>query len=303
MMNGERTVMNKNAGYIEPEKTIDHYTLKWIASIFMLVDHFAYAIIYCVFLSGRTGTDPWLWGLYRFMRGAGRIAFPLYIYMLADGFFYTRNRMRYLDRLIIFSLISEIPFDMAFNGTLQSKSPFFPEFSSQNVFFTLALGFGAMWIIDGLWTRLRNDLRQGEKGRLESGMRCLLYGTAMAAAAGAAFWAAWIMKTDYKYYGVMAILTAWALRHLGSGWLEMAGIGVTLTLGQAAYLIAKVGLHSYFANRNWTEIYSLLAVFIIIFYNGRKGRDSGVIRWGFYLFYPVHLLVLAFLAAFIQDWI
>ncbi len=60
MMNGERTVMNNTAGYIEPKKTIDHYTLKWIASIFMLVDHFAYAIIYCVFLSGKTGTDPWL---------------------------------------------------------------------------------------------------------------------------------------------------------------------------------------------------------------------------------------------------
>ncbi len=282
---------------MESRKIINHYTLKWIAAIFMLIDHIGYAIVYQVYIYDRIGTPSWIWDIYRLMRRAGRISFPLYIYMLAAGFYYTRNRMQYLDRLILFSLLSEIPFDMAFNETLKTRPPFFLEFSSQNVFFTLALGFGAMWIIEELLVRLRKELHQGEGGRRETVICCLLYGTVIAAVAAGACYGAWIMKTDYKYYGVLAILAGWLLQHLGSDWLEMTGIGVTLTLGQASYIIPKTGLQAYFDNKNWIEIFSLLAVFIIIFYNGQKGKDSRFIRWGFYLFYPAHLLVLAFFAA------
>ena len=108
-------------------------TLKWIAVISMLIDHTAEILI-----NHNTAlTDP-IWAqIYVLMRGIGRIAFPIYAFLLVEGFLHTRDVKKYLARMLTFAVVSEIPFDLAVFHT-----PFY--WGYQNVFFTLFLGLLAL---------------------------------------------------------------------------------------------------------------------------------------------------------------
>lgn len=100
------------------------FQLKWIAIITMLVDHVG-AVLF-----------PYERGF----RIIGRIAFPIFCFLIVEGFSHTRNVRHYMARLGIFALISEIPYDLAFHG-----EPVYTE--GQNVFFTLLLGVLMMYLM------------------------------------------------------------------------------------------------------------------------------------------------------------
>lgn len=133
--------MNSNFGKDDKFNNIKIFSgaqLKYIAFLSMLVDHVNKALIYPM-LTGKGFLDL-LSDLFDIF---GRIAFPLFMFFLVEGFFKTRNRLRYLLYLIIFGIISEIPFDLC-----QSAVIFQPY--SNNVMFTLALTLVMIWIIDEL---------------------------------------------------------------------------------------------------------------------------------------------------------
>ena len=133
--------MNSNFGKDDKFNNIKIFSgaqLKYIAFLSMLVDHVNKALIYPM-LTGKGFLD-FLSDLFDIF---GRIAFPLFMFFLVEGFFNTRNRLRYLLYLIIFGIISEIPFDLC-----QSAVIFQPY--SNNVMFTLALTLVMIWIIDEL---------------------------------------------------------------------------------------------------------------------------------------------------------
>lgn len=133
--------MNSNFGKDDKFNNIKIFSgaqLKYIAFLSMLVDHVNKALIYPM-LTGKGFLD-FLSDLFDIF---GRIAFPLFMFFLVEGFFKTRNRLRYLLYLIVFGIISEIPFDLC-----QSAVIFQPY--SNNVMFTLALTLVMIWIIDKL---------------------------------------------------------------------------------------------------------------------------------------------------------
>ena len=105
--------------------------LKWIATISMFIDHVA-----AIFLDSSSL-------LYWSMRLIGRLTFPLYCFLLVEGFSHTSHKRRYGISLLIFALISEIPFDLALNNSHL-------EFTSQNVFVTLWIGFITMVFLERL---------------------------------------------------------------------------------------------------------------------------------------------------------
>ena len=105
----------------------------------MLLDHIGAAILLFVFRA--QGRQEPLNTIYDVLRDVGRIAFPLFIFLLTEGLAHSRNAGRYLLRLFIFALVSEVPFDLAFYGV-------FPYWDKQNVFFTLLLGLAAICCMD-----------------------------------------------------------------------------------------------------------------------------------------------------------
>jgi hypothetical protein len=115
------------------KKGISGATLKWIAVITMIIDHFG-ASLYCLL-------PNWSYGTYDILRNIGRISFPIYCFLLVEGFFHTRNVKKYILNCLIFALISEIPFDMAMHG-----KPVY--IYSQNIYFTLGLGLVALYVLD-----------------------------------------------------------------------------------------------------------------------------------------------------------
>ncbi len=138
-------------------------TLKIIAIISMLIDHFGASIVefYLYNILQPNGTEyskalicsrvPRLWmewmgdpekvqNLDITIRSIGRLAFPIFCFLLVEGFLHTRNMKKYLVRLGIFALVSDLPFDMAFFGEITIKH--------QNVFFTLFIAVFALLAAD-----------------------------------------------------------------------------------------------------------------------------------------------------------
>lgn len=114
-------------------KGINTFTLKMIAIVSMLIDHIGAALFPHITI----------------LRVLGRIAFPIFAYTIVEGFVHTHDLKKYMIRLGIFALLSEIPFDLTFSGKII-------EFGHQNVFFTLLLGVAML----ALYVRGRNVTEQ-----------------------------------------------------------------------------------------------------------------------------------------------
>lgn len=146
--------------------------------VFMLVDHIAYVMI-----ERGLGYGGNLYMINRTMRSMGRLAFPIFCFTIVEGFQRTSNSREYLKRLIIFALISEIPFDLAFRGRMFSMD-------LQNVFWTLAFGLAAMIIY--------NDV--------------FMAGWKKAIGLLVCFYLPYRFHTDYSVYGVLAIFLMYLFR-------------------------------------------------------------------------------------------
>lgn len=131
--------------------------LKYIACTTMLIDHIGASCLEAGILrpaldAGALSTDALasdpLYLLDGVLRFTGRLAFPIFCFLLVEGFVHTHDVRRYVRRLLLFGLISEVPFDLAF-----FRTPFDP--SQQNVYWTLA--FGVLGGVEGVLFR-RTDI-------------------------------------------------------------------------------------------------------------------------------------------------
>lgn len=125
-------------------------TLKFIALVTMFIDHIGAVLLEKGVISAYNQGLPSalsyqdsliLSQIDPYLRSIGRIAFPIYCFLLVEGFFHTSDRLKYVQRLFLFALLSEIPFDLAFNDS-------FLEVSYQNVMFTLLIGFLTIWAME-----------------------------------------------------------------------------------------------------------------------------------------------------------
>ena len=128
------------------QQGISGYWLKVIAVVSMLIDHTS-----AVILEQISGLENPAF----LMRIIGRLAFPIYCFLLVEGFYHTRSRAKYAGRLFLFALISEVPFDLAFSRRMC-------DFSSSNVFFTLLFGLLVIWGVEGIKQKFVADV-YGEK--------------------------------------------------------------------------------------------------------------------------------------------
>ncbi len=233
--------------------------LKIIAYVTMLIDHTA-ATLWNVRLIRSAD-------FYMALRAVGRLAFPIFGFLLIEGVRHTKDKVRYGARILLLGVLSEIPFDLALFGGWYRPN-------YQNVFFTLALGLLVASFVD--WC----GKQEGKKA----------VGAALLTVAVAAL-AAWIaekpLRCDYGWAGVLMIavmsldLLPWrALRAKWAGDLFLR------------LLIMGAGILVCVLLTNSIEAYAFFALLPIGLYNGKKGYQSRALQWTFYLIYPVHLLIL-----------
>lgn len=237
--------------------------LKLIACVTMLIDHVGATVVLKLYLSGQTigGSRQAVYWVYILMRMIGRIAFPIYCFLLAEGAHYTKNPKKYAMRLAIGAVLSELPFDFAFWGGWT--------WEHQSVMLTMLLGFLV----------------------LEAMAKCdhkLLQIIVMLPFALAAEW----LQTDYGGAGVLLIALFGLTRELPYRWLlQLAGMVLIIyTLIPSWFHIGGIRIP--------LEMFALIALIPIVLYSGRKATSSKAVQWGFYLFYPVHLMVLCLLQQF-----
>lgn len=220
-------------------------TLKLIAIITMLIDHIGASTLETYMHFYPEASVKWE-SIYNICRLIGRVAFPIFIFLLIEGFYHTKNRWRYARNLFIFGLLSEMPFDLAFFGT-----GFY--FGYQNVMFTLLLGFITMWVDDKVKTE--------SMGYIKSGI-CFLI------CAGIAHFG----HTDYGFFGVSAIYALYQARKYKCIFIT----GIALFAWETTAPIAFLFTSFYNGKRGLS-----LKYFFYLFYPVHLWL-LGLIRWHFF---------------------
>lgn len=253
--------------YDENGYGISGFGLKMIAVITMLIDHIAATIILRMMCYSDSSMftdniDTWQ-NIYSILRGIGRMAFPIYCFLIVEGFNYTKNKYKYLLRLAIFALISEIPYDMAFNNCVL-------EITSNNVFFTLAMGLCAIIGID----YIKDKITFGDETEnifcrfVKMLLKCIAM---MTIVLGTMVLNEYVLSADYGASGVATIVIMYFL----------------YTNKMVGFLCGVIFLGLTTAS---IEFVALLMVFLINMYNGERGKQ---LKYFFYGFYPVHLMILS----------
>lgn len=226
------------------QKILPQEALKLIACITMLIDHFGHVIVPEL-------PVPYMAELYYACRVIGRIAFPIYAFLLAEGMRHTRNPNKYVLRLGLGVLLAEIPFDFALFGGWT--------WEHQSVMVTLTLGAIMIRCMDKTGNQLLKQLMMLLTAFVAE-MLCCDYG----------FWGILMMGTfalteNLLWQSLCILLINWLIPSL-----DIPVLGIRMSI----------------------QLFAFFAMVPIALYSGRKLTHNRMLQWGFYLFYPLHLLVL-----------
>lgn len=190
----------------------------------------------------------------------GKISFPLYAFLISEGYVHTRNFSKYLTRLIVFGVISQIPAYLLFAG--KSFNGLY-----LNIFFTLALGLLGIRIYDKI------------KSKYISTPLIILLAVI-----------AELLKLDYGAFGVLMIVCFYVFkRNKLNMVLSQMFLMFILYMKKMSYYTFSLFNLQYIL---FQLLFSVISLAIILTYNGKKGKSSGKIKLMFYFFYPVHLIIL-----------
>ena len=234
-------------------KCINALELKVLAMALMLCDHMWATVLPDI---------GWISNL-------GRLAFPIFAFQIVEGFYQTHDRKKYIRRMLVFALISEIPFDLMTSGVW-----FYP--FHQNVMVTFLIGLLMLsWM-----ERVRGTLWK------------YLLVSAICAALSIVLGS--IVMADYFQFGLLTVLLFYWTRNWKYGWvIQLAGmiwihgiymgsLELTMHLFGQTFVIPQQGL-------------AVLSLIPIWMYNGKQGYHSKPVQYACYAFYPVHMLILYFL--------
>lgn len=234
-------------------KCINALELKVLAMALMLCDHMWATVLPDI---------GWISNL-------GRLAFPIFAFQIVEGFYQTHDRKKYIRRMLVFALISEIPFDLMTSGVW-----FYP--FHQNVMMTFLIGLLMLsWM-----ERVRGTLWK--------------YLLVSAACAALSIVLGSIVMADYFQFGLLTVLLFYWTRNWKYGWvIQLAGmiwihgiymgsLELTMHLFGQTFVIPQQGL-------------AVLSLIPIWMYNGKQGYHSKPVQYACYAFYPVHMLILYFL--------
>ena len=231
------------------------FSLHIMAMVFMLCDHLWGTIV--------PGAD-WLTCI-------GRLTFPIYAFMIVEGYFHTKNLRKYVKRLLLFAILSEIPFNLAMGSRL-----FYP--IHQNVLWSFLIAIGL--------------IHWNEKVKSKQLWKRILVGIASVCIA---YIGGIITFVDFYNAGILTVLAFYYFK--GRKWWCYLGQLVFLwyinfeLLGGYSYEVMLFG-ETHFIARQGIAVLSLIPIWL---YKGRQGYHSKALQYFYYAFYPLHLLILGIL--------
>lgn len=232
------------------------FHLKIIALITMFIDHIGYVIFPNHF---------WL-------RYIGRIAFPIYAFLISEGLKKTSNIKKYLKNLLILALISELFYDLCFNKNINF-------FYKTNTVYTLFIASSSIYLYNKNSDNIIKYLS-------------LLLGLSIS----------YILKTDYDILGVLLIFIFYFL-HNKYEYLIYGIIWVNIKyLSNISYILQYIFNKNiylsniYIINSLGLYLFTIVPFLIIMFYNNKKGNS---LKYIFYILYPLHLFILCIIKLFI----
>lgn len=227
--------------------------LKVIAMVTMFIDHAGIILIspmehaFTPWFTYSWMGNTYYYCLYRLFRDIGRLAFPIFGFLLLEGFLHTSSKSKYARNLFLFALLSEIPFNLMIGNSW--RYPY-----GQNIFFTLLIAFLCMWGLEYFY------------GKPFLQLLCV------AAALAASFFG----QVDYGINGIVFLLLLYIFRY------------------QRVYQTIFGCLSLYF---EWKACFAFLPIRL---YNGKRGFIQGKwMKYFFYAFYPLHILLLILLQSII----
>ncbi|MBR2894737.1 MAG: hypothetical protein IKC03_03630 [Oscillospiraceae bacterium] len=231
-------------------------SLHMIAMVIMLIDHLK-----------RVFPDITL------LSCIGRIAFPIFAFLIVEGYHHTRDVKKYAQRLLIFAILSEIPSDL-----MSIASPFYSR--HQNVLWTFLIGLALI------------HLNEKAKNTGKIVLRVL----AAAGTIAVGYYVGMLTRVDYSQAGVLTVLTFYFFR--GRKW--WCFVGQLVSLGYLHFvMLASTALeftvlgHALSIPKQGLAILALIPIWL---YRGRQGAHTKGLQFLYYAFYPVHMLVIAVLA-------
>lgn len=235
---------------------MNNFHLKCFACIVMLIDHIGAILLPDVII----------------LRYIGRLAFPIFAFLISEGYEKTKNRKSYALRLLSFAIFSQIPYSIAFN-TLRL-----------NIFFTLLGGLGAIAICDYDF----NFFNFREKFKIpDNKYKFIQYIVKIVLIFGLCILFT-VVNTDYSAYGILTIL---CFKLFKGNYKRLIFYIIIINLlhvnnNLSYYLTYNISIDF----NAFIQLFSILSLLIISKYNNKKGKSF---KYGFYCFYPVHLILLS----------
>ena len=243
-------------------KGLTAYQLKIIAIIAMVINHLAHIVVLPQIYSSSMS------GMLTAMNMIGKLTIPIMCFFVAEGYYHTHDLKKYLLRMFAFAAISQIPFYLFEHSLPSDFAGFISDFTHFNVIFTLAMGLLAL----AVW----------KSEKLHIVLKILLVAVI-----------AFLTKnSDWRIFAVLWILAFGIFR--GDFRKQAAAFIILAAIRVFVYYIAPGINPSLSVTLSIKTIISqsctVVALIPLYFYNGQQGRKT---KYGFYIFYPAHLLVLA----------
>ncbi len=212
-----------------------------------------------------------IWATYmsfgNWMTYIGRMAFPIFAFQIAEGYIHTSNFKKYALRLLGFALVTEIPFNLFYSS--RWFNPY-----HQNVLFTLLLGLLAIKVID--------DAKKNKTAKKL--VRSVLWLVLICIASTLGF-------VDYGFLGMLTVVMFYIIRNFPFAWLAqlVAMVLINIVFFEGQVFPFEVLGKTFEIPFQGFAVFSLIPIWL---YGGKKGKSSKVMQYGFYAFYPVHMLIL-----------
>lgn len=227
-------------------KGVSSFALKCIAIISMTIDHIG------VFLIPEPYNIPF--------RITGRLAFPLFCFLITEGFIHTRNLRKYILRILFIAIISEPVFDKAFHNS-------YLYINAQSALFTLMIGLLTITALDttkAVGSKLNTTEKKAYAIEYNLKAFVIIFASIVIILA----------KSEFGILGLAMILAFYFLR----------------AQNEILFIVFFIINLLYF---EWIQIFACIALILIYYYNGQRGRK---IKYLFYSFYPIHLALLTIIS-------